>query len=291
MEVRQKLAGLGLSEARTSTLISEAMLWQQTAALRLRNPLGEDQAFLRTSLLPGLLSALERNIRQGAKRIGLYELGRTFHAEGQEESGTLAVILYGETSAGGWRGETVRSLDWHDARGILEALAPEAFTFQKIEAKPPLALAAEALVNGKRIGVLGQLSPSAARAFDATGPVLTLEISLSALRGLGSQRGFHDIPKFPAVVRDIALVCPLELSYAEIEDVLRGAKEDLLADIEPFDVFTDASGEKLATDRKSIAISLTFRTAERTLNSEEVSAACERLKQGLKAKLAVDFRE
>ena len=89
----------------------------------------------------------------------------------------------------------------------------------------------------------------------------------------------------------MALVCPLPLAYADIENVLREAKEDLLATVEPFDVFTDASGEKLPADRKSIAISLTFRAVGRTLTSEEVNAACERLKQGLKAKLAVDFRE
>ena len=61
--------------------------------------------------------------------------------------------------------------------------------------------------------------------------------------------------------------------------------------IEPFDIYVDPSGEKLPADRKSIAISLTFRAQERTLNSEEVNAACDRLKQQLKAKLAVDFRE
>ncbi len=291
MELRQKLAGLGLSEARTSTLVSTAMFWQGDPAIRLRNPLGEEQAFLRTSLLPGLLSALERNIRQGAKSIGLYEIGRTFHTTGSEESGTLAVVLSGSTSAGGWRGEKVRAWDWHDAKGIFETLVPGDLSFQKISAQPPLALAAEALVHGKRVGVLGQLSPSAARAFDATGPVLTLEISLVALRELGGRRDFQDIPKFPAVTRDMALVCPLPLAYAEIAETLRAAKEELLASVEPFDVFTDASGEKLPADRKSIAISLTFRAAGRTLTSEEVSAACERLKQGLKAKLAVDFRE
>lgn len=289
--LRQKLAAQGLSEARTSTLVSEAMLWQETPAIRLRNPLGEDQAFLRTSLLPGLLSALERNIRQGAKSIGLYEIGRTFQTSGDEESGTLAVVLHGLTSPGGWRGEKVRAWDWHDAQGIFETLVPADLRFQKIDAKPPLALAAEALVNGRPVGVIGQLSPSAARAFDATGPVLTLEISIAALRELGGRRDFQEIPKFPVVTRDMALVCPLPLAYADIENVLREAKEDLLATVEPFDVFTDASGEKLPADRKSIAISLTFRAVGRTLTSEEVNAACERLKQGLKAKLAVDFRE
>jgi len=291
MALRLKLAGLGLSEARTSTLVSAAMLWQGAPAIRLRNPLGEDQAFLRTSLLPGLLGALELNIRQGAKNIGLYEIGRTFPADVSTESDVLAVILHGQTSSGGWRGEQVRALDWHDAKGIFETLGPASLRFQKIAATPPLALAAEALAEGRRLGVLGQLSPAAARSLDTRGPVLTLEISLEALREFAGRLDFQDIPKFPVMTRDLALACPLQLAYAEIEDVLREAKEELLARVEPFDVFTDPSGEKLPADRKSIAISLTFRAAGRTLNSEEVNAACERLKQGLKAKLAVDFRE
>lgn len=291
MELRQKLVGQGMSEARTSTLVSEAAQWQDTPAIRLRNPLGEDQAFLRTSLLPGLLGAVERNIRHGAKQIGLYEIGRTFHAEGKEETGVLAFVLTGETVASGTRGEKARALDWHDARGIFESLAPASLEFRKIDAKAPLALAAEVFSGEAHLGVLGQLAPSAARALGANAPVLTAELSLDALRGLSGKRVYRDIPKFPAVTRDLALVCPLDLPYAQIESTLRAAKEPLLERVEPFDLFVDPSGMKLPVDRKSLAISLTFRTGERTLTGDEINAACERLRQQLKAQLAVDFRE
>jgi phenylalanyl-tRNA synthetase beta chain len=118
-----------------------------------------------------------------------------------------------------------------------------------------------------------------------------IELSIDALRRLARDPAYQEISKFPAVTRDIAILCPLSLSYAEIERVLTGAKEVLLAEVKPFDVFTDASGQKLPADRKSVAISLTFRTPGRTLSGEEVNAACERLKQGLKRDLPVDFRE
>lgn len=290
MSLRQILSGLGLSEARTSTLVSEAMLWQGEPALRLRNPLGEDQAFLRTSQLPGLLAALDHNIRQGAKSIGLYEIGRTYHIGGSEETGTLTFVLHGEAPGSGWRGEKTRVLDWHDAKGIVEALAPGRLVFRKIEAQPPLALAAEIFSGDVRVGTLGQLAPSAARAIDAAGPVLTGEIFIEAVRGMARREIYHEIPKFPAVARDLAMVCPIDLPYEEIEQTLLDVKESLLAGVEPFDVFIDPTGEKIGADRKSVAISLTFRAPERTLNSEEVNAACERLKERLKTKLAVDFR-
>ncbi len=290
MGLRQKLVALGLSEARTSALISQAMLWQDLPALRVKNPLGEDQAFLRTSLLPGLLTAVERNIRQGAKTIGLFEVGRTFQAGATEESPTLGVALFGRFESSSWRGGEERSLDWHDARGIVQTLVG-AHELVKISAAEPLALAAEILVAGSRVGSLGLLSPAAARAMDAGVPVAVIELSIDALRQRGGELAFQEISKFPAVNRDIAILCPLVLSYVDIERVLTSAQEELLAEVKPFDVFTDASGQKLPADRKSVAISLTFRTPGRTLNGEEVNAACERLKQRLKRDLPVDFRE
>ncbi len=290
MALRHKLVALGLSEARTSALISQAMLWQDLPALRVKNPLGEDQAFLRTSLLPGLLTAVARNIRQGAKTIGLFEIGRTFQAGETEESATLGLALFGREEAPTWRGGAERSLDWHDARGIVRTLAG-AHELAKTAASEPLALAAEIVAAGKRIGSIGQLSPAAARAIDAEAPVVVVELSIDALRHLEGAPAYQEISKFPAVTRDIAILCPLSLPYAEIERALLGAKEGLLAEVKPFDVFTDASGQKLPADRKSVAISLTFRTPGRTLSGEEVNAACERLKQVLKRDLPVDFRE
>jgi phenylalanyl-tRNA synthetase beta chain len=291
LAAREQLYALGLSEARTSTLVSERMLWRGAAALRLRNPVGEDQAFLRTSLLPGLIAALERNIRHGAQSVALYEVGRTFHPGESEERETLAMTLYGESASRNWRGGGGREFDWHDAKGILEALVAVPVNCVRAQGEPYLALCAEVFAGGKRVGILGQLAPAFARTLDATKPVLVAEVSFDILRALWRTPAFHDIPKFPAVVRDIAIVCPIDLPYGEIESELWKAKEELLERIEPFDIYRDPSGEKLPVDCKSIAISLTFRAQERTLGSEEVNAACERLKQQLKAKLAVDFRE
>lgn len=290
MVLRHKLVALGLSECRTSALLSQAMLWQDLPALRVKNPLGEDQAFLRTSLLPGLLAAVARNIRQGAKTIGLFEVGRTFQAREIEEEATLALAWFGRANTPDWRGEENRSLDWHDLRGVVQELAG-AHTLVKISAAEPLALAAEVLVGDRRVGIIGQLSPGAARAIDADGPVVVAELSVDALRLSGGAPVYQEVPKFPSVTRDIAIVCPLSLAYAEIEASLVGAREELLLGVAPFDVFTDASGQKLPADRKSVAISLTFRTPGRTLSGEEVNAACERLKQTLKRNLPVDFRE
>ena len=144
----------------------------------------------------------------------------------------------------------------------------------------------------KRIGMLGQLAPAFARALDAIKPVLVAEIALETLRAMPAHPAFHDIPKFPAVVRDIAVVCPIALPYGDIESELWNANEEFAREgSNPLTFIRIPPEKNCPPDRKSIAISLTFRAPERTLNSEEVNAACDRLKQQLKAKLAVDFRE
>ncbi|HET7237566.1 MAG TPA: phenylalanine--tRNA ligase subunit beta [Terrimicrobiaceae bacterium] len=291
MEIRQALRALGSSEARTSTLVSEAMLWSGEVPLRLRNPLGEDQTFLRTSLLPGLLAALARNIRYGARSIALYEIGRTFHAGEAEERGTLAFVIYGEARARTWRESAARSFDWHDAKGAIEELMRTPLTCVPAVAKPPMTLVCDLLVEGTLLGALGQLSPASARDLDAVGPVLVAELSLEMLHSLRRPSRYQEIPKFPPVVRDIAVVCPIALSYGEIEKEIWEAKLEFLEKADPLSVYSDPTGEKLPPDRKSVAISLTFRARGRTLSNEEVNAACDRLKQQLKAKLAVDFRE
>ena len=289
MEIRQKLVGLGFSEARTSTLVPESALAVKDAAIRLKNPLGEDQSYLRPSLVSGLLGSLAHNIRQGAKSVMFFEVGRTFHSGAKEETTSLGVLLYGASAPADWRGAAGRTLDWHDAKGAIEALGN--FALNKGEPTESFALAAAIETSGTKIGFLAQLAPSAARALGVTEPVLVAEIDLDALRSSTQAGGFSSIPKFPSTVRDIAVVAPVALPYADMDKILRAANEPLLVAIAPINIFTDASGGKLAADCKSVAISLTFRSPERTLNTDEVNAACERLKKQLKDELAVSFRE
>ena len=98
----------------------------------------------------------------------------------------------------------------------------------------------------------------------------------------GGSKEYREIPRFPAVTRDIAMLAPLTLAHAQVADALAKAKEPLLAGVELFDVFTDATGAKIPADKKSLAYSLTYRSPERTLTTEEVNTAHARLKERLK---------
>ena len=287
LEARRALAGLGFSEARTSTLVTRP---EGDHFLALRNPLGEEQSALRPSMLGGLFAALRRNLNHGAASVRLFEVGRVFANAEEEEVPSVAFVAAGPRAPRTWRDAEAGAVDLFDLRGVIESLVPSA-RFAKVEdARFGLALAVS--IGDFVAGVLGQLSPGAARSLDVRAPVVAAELRLDALQAAwAAPRTFVPSPKFPATVRDVAAVLPRALGFGEVERVVREANEPLLAGLEPFDIFTDDSGVKLPADRKSLAFSLTFRSPERTLTADEVNAACDRLKGRLREQLGIEFRE
>jgi phenylalanyl-tRNA synthetase beta chain len=287
MDLRRALCGAGFSEARTSTLVARP---EGNAFLALRNPLGEEQSALRPSLLGGLFSAFRRNVNYGVATVRLFEVGRVFANTEEEECAVLGLLASGPKAAYTWRDEEGGALDLFDLRGVIESLVP-GVQFAK-KADPRFGLALEVRIGGFVAGIVGQLAPGAARALDARFPVTAAELRLDAMQAAAAvSRGFVPSSKFPAVTRDIAAVLPRQVGYGEVVDILQSAKEPLLAGIEPFDIFTDDTGVKLPIDRKSLAFSLTFRSSERTLTTDEVNAACDRLRGRLREQLGIEFRE
>ena len=296
MTLRRALVAQGFAEARTLTLIADGMAgpaFPHTGAerrLRVKNPMNDEQVILRPGLLPGLLRALGDNARGGAKTVRLFEVGRTFNAQAPEESTHLACVLTGPTAERSWRGSEGREADLFDLKGIVAAVFGADVEFEADE-NSTLALALTVKSGGRCVGFAGQLWPKDARALDVESPVLFAEIDLSAMPAESAARRYREIPRFPSTTRDIALLAPLGLGHAQVLSTLHAAKEPLLAGVELFDVFTDPTGAKVPADRKSLAYSLTYRSAERTLTAEEVNAAHAKLKERLKAELAVSLRE
>jgi len=290
---RLVLAGLGFHEARTSTLVSAENAAWFGPAVELKNPFGDDQSRLRTSLLPGLLAALRRNLDLGSPSVRLFECGRVFSTAG--ESSRIALVATGAATAPDWRGQKNRESDIYDLKGAVCELAGIGESdFVALPAPPhPFGAALEVFKGGRRIGLLGVLLPGEARRLGASSaPLLAAEFDAAAWQeALPPTSASRPLPKFPASSRDVAMVAPLELAYGDVRAAVLGKNEPLLESVSLFDLFTDPTGAKLPADRKSLAISLTFRSPERTLTTEEVNAATDRLKAGLREFLAVDFRE
>ncbi|MDB6172406.1 MAG: phenylalanyl-tRNA synthetase, beta subunit [Chthoniobacteraceae bacterium] len=299
MTLRAAAVAQGLHEARSLTLVPAIPLgvaFTQIAEAnlqRVKNPMIDDQVVLRPNLLHGLLKAVRDNIRAGAKSIRLFEIGRVFSNRAPEEFSHFAAVVSGPISERSWRGGEGSDADLYFLKGLVTSVLGKETTFEP-DSNPALALALKVNVAGKPVGFLGQLWPADARNLDATAPVLFAEVDLGAfekaLQGGGIKR-FREVARFPAVTRDIALVAPLDVKHAAIEEVLRAANEPLLTHIELFDIFTDPSGVKLAVERKSLAYSLTYRSSEKTLTADEVNAAHGRLKERLQRELKLSLRE
>jgi phenylalanyl-tRNA synthetase beta chain len=294
MRLRYRLSapGLGFHEARSLTLISEKSLaaFPVENVRRVRNPLNEEQVILRPSLVPGLLESLTRNFRNGMRDLRLFEVGRVFRAADREEHTSLALVLTGAASPASWRDSKPRLADFFDLKGVLAALNLDGVTLEPTT-HPALALAVELRRGQTVVGLAGQLFPGRARDLDATAPVLVAEIDLDRFDAAPAGGRYVEPPKFPAVTRDIAMVIPATVTHGQIESVLSAANEPLLAGIELFDVFTDPTGQRIPADQKSVAYALTYRSVERTLKAEEAAEVHNRLKERLKAELAVQFRE
>ena len=292
MHLRRSLSGMGFHEARTSTLVSSADAIRFGDSVALKNPFGEDQSRLRNSLVPGLLAALRRNLDQGAKSIALFECGRIFQSAGEGQR--LAIVLTGERFETSWRGATARSWDVFDLSGAVRHLAgiDEQNVVPSASPVDPFGASADVFLNGVKIGFLGQLSPAVARDIGVSAPLLAAEFDLALWRSTASAKNqVAALAKFPASTRDIAFAAPLSLPYGEVRSLIDALKDPLLESVRLFDLFTDPKGEKIPSDKKSMAISLTFRSPERTLTADEVQAASDRVKAALRDKTGVDFRE
>jgi phenylalanyl-tRNA synthetase beta chain len=282
--LRDRLAACGLSEVRTSKLISKSASAFSEGAIALRNPLSEDHVALRPSLISGLIGVLERNIRADAESVSIFEIGRAFIPPSGKEERHLGILLWGNVgSAPNWRSQTKRSLDLFDLKGALECVVPN-LSFRPGKSAD-LALAVEVWSGDQLIGFGGQLSASRS---SAPGSVLVAELHADLLLARGeSAKKFRELERFPSVTRDIAMIVPDEISHEKILRTIEEPREPLLERVDLFDLFT----EQIGAARKSLAYRLTYRDRSRTLTNEEVNEVHARIREKLKHELGVTLRE
>lgn len=302
MQLRQTLAARGLHEVQTLRLIAASQLDSGlgagdpvAAAAALKNPLSEDHTHLRPSLVPGLLATAALNSRQGAQRLALFEAGRVFlkMPNGQvREEERLALLLAGPVAEVSWHEKQPRAADAFDLRGLIDALPGVAgLELRRQDDNSAFLLRHELRAGNRVLGWIAQVHPARARELDARHPLYVAELLLSALRqGAGGPAKFEELPRFPSVTRDLAFELPLDLPNAKVQAFFTGLKEPLLAGAGLFDVFVDASGVKIAADRKSTAWTLTYRAPDRTLETAEVDAAHARIVAALEKSLPASQR-
>ena len=254
--------------------------------VKLINPLGEDRSIMRTVILPSMLDILARNFALKNKGVKLYELGKIYlPVEGQtlpDEPKRLIFGTYGEyEDFFSMKGEIVALLEQLNAK-------PATFVAEKQNLSYHPGRCANILIDGKVMGVLGQIHPLIAENYGIGADVYVAELDFTALEGaLEPERVFHSLPKFPTVTRDLALVCDESITVGALEDCIAEAGGKLLRKIDLFDIYR---GPGIAPGKKSVAFSLELRADDRTLTDEDSVNTVNRVLDALREKLDVVLR-
>jgi phenylalanyl-tRNA synthetase beta chain len=260
--------------------------------LRMDKPMTAEQEYLRPTLRANLLSALESNLRHEENGVRLFELGRVYHRRKNDlpsEPEIVCGVLTGPRFEPSWRGGN-EALDYYDAKGIIEGLFGQlgveaGFEAGSDESLHPFKQAAIA-VGGKRLGVVGELHPKVADAFEIAGEVYLFEVDLTALLPFTpGHKMFQPISRFPAVVRDMALVVDGEVTNAQIQAIMRGFP--LVTEVALFDLY---SGEQLPAGKKSLAYRITYQSPKHTLTDDEVNKVQKQILDKLSKQLGASLR-
>jgi phenylalanyl-tRNA synthetase beta chain len=272
---------LGLSEAVTYAFVSPqdlSAVGAPPAAVTIRNPLGEERSVMRTTLLPELLRAVGRARRHGERDARLFTVGRVFLASSgpaPEERLVLTAVLAGDRAAWLSKPQTVDVWDGKGlAEGLVRRLARRDATVTPAVEDRPFELhprgASWIDVAGQRVGKLGPLHPQVADAFDVGDGVVVVEVDLVSLEALGSSMPrFVPLPRFPATMRDLAVVVRDGVAAGDVEAAVREAASPLGVHASLFDRFV---GGSVPAGHASLAVRVVYRADDRTLTDAEVDA-------------------
>jgi phenylalanyl-tRNA synthetase beta chain len=304
--MRHALAGAGLDEVVNYSFVAPKSLevvGVKEQPVALLNPLSAEQSVMRTSLLPGLLENLSRSVRHQVESVTIYETGRAYFRDPQGGQGQrpatrevhrVGGLVWGLRGGGrSWTQKDARA-DFYDAKGAVEgvlgALRVEGVTFLPAEypAYHPRACAQVKTADGTVLGHIGELHPRVVKALGLPEGVFAFELDTEPLYAAAKLvPAYQPLPRFPAVLRDLAVVVPVELANDEVRRVILEVGRPLVEEAQVFDVYT---GKPIPEGQKNLAYALRYRSAERTLTDVEVSEAHQRIVEQVKQRLGAALR-
>jgi phenylalanyl-tRNA synthetase beta chain len=266
-------------------------------------PMSEERSVLRTTLIAQLIETAVYNRNRKNESAALFEIGSVFHTDEEQltrlpqEKHRFASLLTGNKSEAGWNSKAV-AYDFYDAKGIVETLAEALGLTAKISyaaAQPEhfhpgrtASVALETPHGAVVIGYIGQLHPALQVEWDMADTYL-IELGLDEIYDeASSDIEYKPLPKYPAMERDIAVVVDSEVAAGSLTDSAWQTAGELLESVRVFDVYT---GERLGAGKKSVAIALVYRHAERTLTDEEVTVLHGQVVQKLEQSFGAELRK
>jgi phenylalanyl-tRNA synthetase beta chain len=284
-QVINAASGFGLDEVLTYSFTGESSfdklrIPQESPlrhVLKIQNPLRLEQGVMRTTLLPGLMEAINYNYNRKLVDLGMFEVGSVFLPQQSdqipEERLHLGIAACGKTDAG-WLG-TGEERDYYYVKGILEGilgmLGMEELSFEKYTDFPVLhpGRSAAILYGKEELGYLGELHPQVLANYDLPLRVVVCELDLEKVALFSDQQLlFKPIPRYPGIYRDLALVVPASVPAAQVQKIIYKAGGDLLKECRLFDVY---HGDQVPEGYRSLAYSLLYQSPEYTLTDKEVA--------------------
>jgi phenylalanyl-tRNA synthetase beta chain len=292
--LREIMTGAGYSEVINYSFISPDAIDQlgleetdeRRGHVKIRNPLTEEQAVLRTTMVHSLLLNAKRNADYGRFHLKLFEIGRTFIGRGEgkqpREQNRLACLITGLRYEDRWDWGDLHA-DFYDLKGcvenILEVLRISACSFRSDvqEAFLHPGKSCGVFSAEEKIGFLGEVHPDVLTRMNLDGPVIVCELDLDLLAARFNRKvPFRSIPRFPSSHRDVAFLIRRELEAGGMLRLAQESHEELLEKVQIFDVY---EGGNLSEDMKSLGVRFSYRSADRTLTDDEINEVHGRIVQ------------
>ena len=291
--LREVVLGAGFDEVVSPALVSQRLLRRlglAEGARPLSNPMSDELDTMRTSLLPSLLSVARYNQNRTSERVDVFELARVYRGKRPDgladEQVRLTVLARVDADAEAGRRGFLR------LKSVMDRLAQDlvAGTVRYLRASPALyhpGRTASIMVGGREVGVVGELHPSTLAVFDLDGRAVALDVDAEALIGALGDRKATELPRYPAIQRDIAVVVDANVPAGDLHRTIKDAGGSSLEGVRAFDEYR---GDQAGEGRKSIAFTLTFRSPERTLTDAEVEKVLSEIRKRLEKKHGARFR-
>ena len=288
------LAATGFHEIMTNSLVpGDGDSHQEGESVRMLNPLSTDLSMLRTNMLSSGLQTVAHNSNRQKTDLKLFEFGKTYHyLEGDYvEKGHLALFITGQRKADSWTGPSGRT-DFYYLKGIVESIFQRLGIWdlrsQPLDG-PHFAEGLQCTQNGRYLATFGLVDKGMLKKFDLKQEVLHADFDWDALLACVNDRDivFREIPKYPGVTRDFALLLDNATSFQKVHDIAWETEKKLLKKVNLFDVYT---GESLPKGKKSYAISFTLADNTKTLTDKQVDKIMGRLLERFQKELGAQLR-
>lgn len=287
--IRRQLADLDYQEVVNFSFVEES--WEADFAaninpIKLLNPIASQMSVMRSSLIASLIANVRYNLNRKVSRIRLFEVGAVYLRNANVQNGPLSVagydqpkrvaaLAYGPLAEEQW-GQPTRNVDYFDIKADLEALfAPKILRFAKLE-HPALhpGRSAQIMLDGMAIGFVGELHPRWQQKYDLPLAPVLFEVNASALQ-MRDIPAYQEISKFPAVIRDLALVVKQAISAQDLIDTFTAEKQsnNICRNLQAIVLFDEYRGKGLENDEKSLAFRFTLQDTQTTLQDDTVDAA------------------